>query len=61
MSASCYTTSGDTTIARGAEIILAANGHLAKKGTFFAREVEYLLSKGYMLSEDGLRMFAPAK
>lgn len=49
----------DRMIARGDEIILSNSGHLAKKGTTFFEEIQYLSSKGYKLSEDGLRMLPP--
>jgi len=46
----------DRLIARGDEIILATPAGQARAGSFFARELEYLASKGYAPSADGLRM-----
>jgi hypothetical protein len=46
-------------IARGDDVILATRADLAKPGSYFARELEYLLSKGFKISEDGLRLIAP--
>jgi hypothetical protein len=46
----------DRTILRGDDIVLSTPAHLAEKGTFFARELDYLLNvrKAYRLSDDGL-------
>ncbi|MDX3775575.1 hypothetical protein QE250_15765, partial [Chromatiaceae bacterium AAb-1] len=43
----------DRTIEKGDNIILSNNGYSARVGSYFAREIEYLQSKGYILSEDG--------
>jgi hypothetical protein len=51
----------DRMIARGDDVILATRADLAKPGSYFARELEYLLSKGFKLSEDGLRLIAPRR
>ena len=49
----------DRAIARGDEFILATPANLARAGSYFAQELEYLASKGYSLSADGLRMLRP--
>jgi hypothetical protein len=49
----------DQAISRGDDIILATSGHAAKPGTTFFREIEYLLGKGYTISDDGMRMLPP--
>ncbi|XZE45641.1 RHS repeat-associated core domain-containing protein [Pirellulaceae bacterium SH467] len=49
----------DRMIARGDDIILATRADLAKPGSYFARELEFLLSKGFKICADGLRLIAP--
>jgi hypothetical protein len=49
----------DRAIARGDEIILASPASEAKAGTFFRKELDYLIKQGYKLSGDGLRMIKP--
>ena len=49
----------DRMIARGDDVILATRADLAKPGSYFERELEYLLTKGFKISEDGLRLIAP--
>ena len=49
----------DRMITRGDEIILSNSGHAARRGTSFFDEIQYLKSKGFRLSEDGLRMLPP--
>jgi hypothetical protein len=49
----------DRMIARGDEVILASPVKAAEPGTFFARELAYLRSKGFTLSSDGTRMLPP--
>jgi len=49
----------DRMIARGDDIILSNSGHAAREGTAFFDEIQYLVSKGYGLSEDGLRLLPP--
>ena len=49
----------DRAIARGDEFILATKASAARAGSYFAREVEYLASKGYRVAEDGWRLIAP--
>jgi len=51
----------DRASARGDEIILATKASAARAGTFFARELKYLASKGYRIAEDGMRLIAPGK
>jgi hypothetical protein len=46
----------DRVIARGDEIILSNNGHLARRGSGLFEEIQYLFSKGFRLSDDGLSM-----
>lgn len=49
----------DRAIAKGDEIILSNSGHAAQRGTVFFKEVQYMKSQGFRLSEDGLRMMKP--
>lgn len=51
----------DRMIARGDQIILSNSGHAAQRGTSFFKEIQYLLGKGYKLSDDGLRMIPPGQ
>jgi len=51
----------DRAIRRGDDIVLATPARQARPGSFFARELEYLASKGYTVSPDGLRLVPPAK
>jgi RHS repeat-associated protein len=51
----------DRAIARGDEFILATQAGAARANSFFARELEYLASKGYRVAEDGLRLIGPGK
>jgi hypothetical protein len=46
-------------IARGGEVILATRADLAKPGSYFRKELNYLISKGWKISEDGLRVLPP--
>lgn len=46
----------DRTIARGDEIILATPLDKVRPGSYFARELEYLSSKGYRPSAYGTRL-----
>jgi RHS repeat-associated protein len=46
----------DRAIARGDDFVLASPLTSAEKGSTFAREVQYLLSKGYQVSLDGSRL-----
>jgi len=49
----------DRLIARGDQVFLATNAADAGAGTFFTRELEYLISRGYTLSDDGWRLLPP--
>jgi hypothetical protein len=49
----------DRLIARGDEVVLTTPLDQERAGTFFAREVDYLRSKGYRVSDDGLRLLPP--
>jgi hypothetical protein len=51
----------DKTIARGDKIVLATRAGAARAGSFFARELEYLASKGYRVAEDGWSMVPPRR
>lgn len=43
-------------IVRGDEILLATPLDQVRPGSFFAKELEYLSSKGYIPSDDGTRL-----
>ena len=47
----------DKAIANGNKIILSNSANSLKAGTFFAREVEYLIGKGYKIAADGMSLF----
>jgi hypothetical protein len=49
----------DRAIAKGDEFLLATRASAARAGSFYAREREYLASRGYRVAEDGLRLMAP--
>lgn len=46
----------DRAIAKDAEFFLATPLKDLRKGTFFEKEVQYLMSKGYKLSSDGSKL-----
>jgi len=46
----------DRAIAKEAEFVLATPLKEMRKGTFFEKEVKYLMSKGYKLSSDGSKL-----
>ncbi|MHB0916116.1 MAG: hypothetical protein ACYC5A_11225 [Thermoleophilia bacterium] len=46
----------DRMIDKGDEVILSNSASEAQRGTTFFREIEYLKSKGYQVSEDGMKM-----
>lgn len=46
----------DRLIARGDTVLLSTPASQARAGSWFARELEYLSSRGYSLSADGTRM-----
>ena len=50
----------DEVIERGDEIILASPPGDARPGTFFARELEYLMERGFVPSPDGTKMIRKA-
>jgi hypothetical protein len=49
----------DRMIARSDEILLATPLDKVRPGSYFARELEYLGSKGYVPSHDGTRLVKP--
>ncbi len=49
----------DRIIARGDEIYLATNAAQARAGSIFARELEYLVARGYSVVDDGWRLVPP--
>ncbi|HUG67729.1 MAG TPA: hypothetical protein VMM76_08250, partial [Pirellulaceae bacterium] len=49
----------DRLVAKGDEIILSNPANSARPGSFFAREIEYLKSLGFRVSDDGLRILPP--
>ena len=49
----------DRMIRRGDEIILSNSGKAAPSRTIFLREINYLKSLGYRVSDDGMRMLPP--
>ena len=49
----------DRMIRRGDDIILATPMNKIKPGSYYAKEIEYLLSKGYKLSSDGMKLLKP--
>ncbi|MBI2397882.1 MAG: RHS repeat-associated core domain-containing protein [Xanthomonadales bacterium] len=46
----------DRLISRGDEVYLATRASSAAPGTYFARELEYMTSRGYTVSDDGWRL-----
>jgi RHS repeat-associated protein len=46
----------DRAIAKGAEFVLATPLSAIRKGTFYEKEIQYLMSKGYKLSSDGYKL-----
>jgi hypothetical protein len=50
----------DQAIKAGEEFVLATPPDAAPKGSFYAREIAYLLSRGYQLVEGGTRLIPPA-
>jgi hypothetical protein len=51
----------DRMISRGEEIILSTPLDEVRPGSYFARELEYLASKGYVPSADGTRLVKGVK
>jgi RHS repeat-associated protein len=49
----------DQAIARGDEIILASAPAMAKAGSWFRLELEYLMYRGYRIAQDGTRLIVP--
>ncbi len=49
----------DAAIQRGADIILGSNPASAPVGSFFWREIQYLISQGYEIAADGVTMVKP--
>jgi hypothetical protein len=49
----------DRMMTRGDEVILATPLDMVRPGSYFARELEYLGSKGYVPSADGTRLLKP--
>lgn len=46
----------DESISKGHQFIMSNSANLAKPGTFFYEEVQYLLEQGYKIVDDGMRM-----
>jgi RHS repeat-associated protein len=46
----------DRAIAKGAEFVLATPLSAIRKGSFYEKEIQYLMSKGYKLSSDGYKL-----
>ena len=46
----------DRAIARGDDIILSNSAFKAEAGSTFAREIEYMVEKGYKIAEDGMSL-----
>ncbi len=46
----------DRMIARGDDIVLATPVNKVKPGSYYEKELRYLMEKGYRLSEDGTRL-----
>jgi hypothetical protein len=55
------TTFLDRTINRGDAVILATPAQSARPGSYYAREIDYMRQRGYVVSDDGLRLIPPAK
>ena len=51
----------DEAAARGSTFRLATSLSEMKKGSYFAREVQYLKGLGYTISKDGTTLIPPAK
>jgi hypothetical protein len=51
----------DRLVTRGDEVYLATRASNAVPGTFFYREIEYLTSHGYTISDDGWRLLPPER
>jgi Flp pilus assembly pilin Flp len=51
----------DRMIARGDKVVLATQASKARPGSYFARELEYLASKGYRVADDGMSMIPPGR
>jgi hypothetical protein len=49
----------DTAIANGDNIVLATRLNQMRAGSFFEREINYLMSRGYTVSSDGGTMLPP--
>jgi hypothetical protein len=43
----------DQAIARGSQFVLATAPSAARAGSFFARELEYMMSNGYVANQAG--------
>ena len=46
----------DRMIARGDEVVLSNSAYKAEAGSVFAKEIEYMVSKGYSIAEDGMSL-----
>ena len=51
----------DRTIARGDSITLATPASAARPGSYYAREIDYMIKKGYTVSNDGIKLIPPGK
>jgi hypothetical protein len=50
----------DQAIKAGDEFVLSTAPGLAPRGSFYAREIAYLLSRGYQFAADGMRLVPPS-
>jgi RHS repeat-associated protein len=46
----------DRMIARGDEVVLSNSAYKAEAGSVFAKEIEYMVGKGYSIAEDGMSL-----
>jgi hypothetical protein len=51
----------DRAIQRGDDFVLATPPQMARPGSFYARELNYLESRGFTLNVDGTKMLAPVR
>jgi filamentous hemagglutinin len=46
----------DRLIGPGDDVVLATRADLARPGSYYAREIGYMLQRGYRISPDGYRL-----
>ena len=49
----------DAAILRGDSFVLSNSAFTAKQGTSYYKEIQYLLSRGYKIADDGMLLFKP--